>query len=43
MEFIKAAKLLIELRTVLSIQRARRMFGGPDEGEVNILNLRVRF
>jgi len=51
MEFRKAAKLVFELRTEKLIEssgdrknvwRARRMFGGPDEGEVNMLNLKVR-
>ena len=51
MEFKKAAKLLVELQTEKliepledhsNVQKARRMFGGSDKGEVNILNLRVR-
>ena len=51
MEFREAAKLVFELRTLKLIEsledrknvwRARRMFGGLDEGEVNILNLKVR-
>ena len=51
MEFRKAAKLVFELRTEKLIktledhrnfQKARQMFRGPDEGEVNILNLKVR-
>ena len=51
MEFRKAAKLVFELRTEKLIEssedgknvwRARRMFGRPEEGEVNILNLKVR-
>ena len=47
MGFGQAAKLLIELRTEKLIfessldRRARRVFGRPDEGEVNnILSLR---
>ena len=51
MEFRKAAKIVFELQTEKliessedhkNVRRARRMFGGPDEGKVNILNLRVR-
>ena len=51
MEFRKAAKLVFEIRTEKliessedrkNVQRATQMFGGPDEGEVNILNLKVR-
>ena len=50
MEFRKAAKLVFELQTEKliessedhrNVRRARRMFGGPDKGEVNILNLKV--
>ena len=51
MEFRKAAQLLLELQTEKliesledhgNIRKARQMFKGPDEGEVNILNLTVR-
>ena len=51
MEFRKAAKLVFELQTEKlmessedhrNVRKARQMFRGPDKGEVDILNLKVR-
>ena len=49
-KFVPQKKLLVELQPEKLIEssedhrnarKARQMFGGPDEGEVNILNLKV--